>query len=95
MKKYVAVLLALVMIAGSMAGCTGGDNSSAPDSSKAESSKSAEVSKDAEGSKEDTSHPWELLDPIENTDGTLQVPRSNYVTYPISETGVDDLCSGL
>ncbi len=89
MKKYLAVLLALVMIAGSMAGCTGGANSSTPDSSKAESSKSAEVSQDAEGSKEEADHPWELLDPIENTDGTLQVPRSSYVTYPISETGVE------
>ena len=89
MKKYLAVLLALVMIAGSMAGCTGGGNSSTPDSSKAESSKSAEVSQNAEVSKEEADHPWELLDPIENTDGTLQVPRSSYVTYPISETGVE------
>ncbi len=89
MKKYVAVLLALAMIVGSMAGCTGGSNSSTQDSSKADSSKSAEVSQDAESSQEEADHPWELLDPIENTDGTLQVPRSNYVTYPISETGVE------
>ena len=51
MKKYVAVLLALAMIVGSMAGCTGGSNSSTQDSSKADSSKSAEVSQDAEAAR--------------------------------------------
>lgn len=81
MKKSLAVLLALVMVLGTLAGCSGDNNSSTADqSSAAQESSKADESSVAEESGSTASG---LLDPIENTDGTLQAPRSSYVTYPI------------
>lgn len=87
MKKSLAVLLALVMVLGTLAGCAGDNNSSTADQSSA-AQESSTVSEDSTAEEESTaeesgSTAEGLLDPIENTDGTLQVPRSSYITYPI------------
>ena len=91
MKKSLTVLLALVLIVGSLAGCSGNNNSSKSESSKADSSKAesskVESSQAAESSTAGEDHPWELLDPIDNTTGTLSVARSQYVEYPVADAG--------
>lgn len=90
MKKSLAVLLAFVMVLGTLAGCSGDNNSSTADQSSAaqESSTASEGSTAEESAAEESGSTAEgLLDPIENTDGTLQVPRSSYVTYPVEGGG--------
>ena len=89
MKKSLAVLLALVMVLGTLAGCSGDNNSSTADQSSAaqESSTASEDSTAEESAAEESGSTEGLLDPIENTDGTLQVPRSSYVTYPVEGGG--------
>ena len=89
MKKSLAVLLALVMVLGTLAGCSGDNNSSTADQSSAaqESSTASEDSTAEESAAEESGSAEGLLDPIENTDGTLQVPRSSYVTYPVEGGG--------
>lgn len=85
MKKSLAVLLALVMVLGTLAGCSGDNNSSTADqSSAAQESSKADESSVAEESGSTASG---LLDPIENTDGTFMAPRSSYVSYPVEGGG--------
>ena len=86
MKKSLAVLLALVMVLGTLAGCSGDNNSSTADQSSAaqESSTASEDSTAEESAAEESGSTAEgLLDPIENTDGTCRFPVALMLLTPL------------
>lgn len=82
MKKVVASLLAALMAVAAFGGCASGGDSK-PDSSKTDSSSTASAGDNSQAeSQSGEESNVTLLDPVENTDGKLVLPRSQYVAYP-------------
>jgi len=82
MKKSIALLLAALLVVGSLAGCTGNNNSQSGNS-QSTTSQGGSTSQSTDTSVPENK-PYELLEAI-TPDGTLHVARSSYVTYPVAD----------
>ena len=82
MKKSIALLLAALLVVGSLAGCAGNNNSQSGNS-QSTTSQGGSTSQSTDTSVPENK-PYELLEAI-TPDGTLHVARSSYVTYPVAD----------
>ena len=80
-KKTISILMAaLLTMTATLTGCGNTDNS--------ENSVSDETQKEQTTTKEPAAPAYELLDSLNKKEGDeLTIPRSNYVSYPVEDTG--------